>query len=330
MATFRRSVLTAALTLTVLGAQAQVLKDPQWQAWLDAGKTLDLERAAQGKLKSQADDDQVVIALAMAAVDDPAGSKLEASIAPLQACIDKRPQAACHYALGRIYGQQAMNASVFRMAGLAGKTKDQFIKAVELDPLLFDARFALTQFYLLAPGIAGGSVPKAKEVAVAAQAKQPEQAKVLRYLVAAGDKDWASAERELSSVKSGEDRGLQREVRNGWMRVGFELMEQKAYPKARGVFETLQRDYPAHAAGYYGMARMLAESGQADEAIKWFERARPLEGAERLPIDHRLGEALLAKGDKVGAKAALERFVANKRANPRNLEDAKKKLAELG
>lgn len=74
---------------------------------------------------------------------------------------------------------------------------------------------------------------------------------------------------------------------------------------------------------------MLTEQGQPDEAIKAFERARTLEGAERLPIDHRLGQALIAKGDKAGAKAALERFVQNKRANPRNIEDARKLLAGL-
>ncbi|MBW8894074.1 MAG: tetratricopeptide repeat protein [Burkholderiales bacterium] len=222
-----------------------------------------------------------------------------------------------------------MTASVFKMPGLASKTKDQFVKAVELDPALFEARSGLTQFYLMAPGFAGGSAAKARELAAEVQPRQPEQAKLLRALVAMNDKDWTSAERELGSVKAGDDHTVARELRGDWMRLGFEFMEQKNLAKARAIFEALQRDYPAHAAGPYGLGRVLTEQGQPEEAIKSLERARTLEGAERLPIDQRLGQALLAKGDKAGAKMALERFVQNKRANPRNVEDAKKTLASL-
>ncbi|HEY8881565.1 MAG TPA: tetratricopeptide repeat protein [Roseateles sp.] len=318
-------LLPLALALLAGAAQADLLKDPQWQAWLDAGKTADLVRAA----KAKGDDDQAAIALAMAAVDDNDAARLESSIPALQACVDKRPQAACAFALGRVYGQQAMSASVFKMPGLAAKTKEQFVKAVELDPLLFEARSGLTQFYLMAPGFAGGSTAKAKDLAVDAQARQPEQAKLLRALLAMNDKDWAGAERELASVKPGDDHTLARELRGNWSRLGFEFLDQKNLPKARGVFEALQRDYPAHAAGPYGLGRVLTEQGQADEAIKAFERARGLEGAERMPIDHRLGQALIAKGDKAAAKVALERFVQNKRANPRNVEEARKLLAGL-
>ena len=321
--------LAAALALLTGAAAADVLKDPQWQAWLDAGKTADLARAAQARAKAQPDDDQAAVALALAAVDDNDAARLEASLPALQVCADKRPQAVCSYTLGRVYGQQAMTASVFKMPGLASKTKEQFVKAVEQDPLLFEARSALTQFYVIAPGFAGGSMAKAKELAADAQARQPDQARVLRAMLAMNDKDWAGAERELTAAKPGEDHGLARELRSQWMRLGFEFMEQKNLPKARSIFEALQRDHPTHSAGPYGLARVLTEMSQADEAIKALERARSLEGADRLPIDHRLGQALLAKGDKPGAKAALERFVQNKRANPRNVDEARKLLATL-
>jgi tetratricopeptide (TPR) repeat protein len=322
-------LLPLALALLAGAAHADVLKDPQWQAWLDAGKTADLARAAQARAKAQPDDDQAAVALALAAIDDNDTARLEASLPALQACADKRPQAICSYALGRAYGQQAMTASVFKMPGLATRTKEQFARAVELDPLLFEARSGLTQFYLIAPGFAGGSTAKAKELAAEAQPRQPEHAKVLRAMLAMNDKDWAGAERELASAKPGDDHTVARELRGQWTRLGAEFMEQKNLPKARGIFETLQRDYPGHAAGAYGLGRVLTEMGQPDEAVKSLERARTLEGAERMPIDYRLGQALIAKGDKASAKAALERFVQNKRANPRNVDEAKKLLAGL-
>ena len=324
--------LIAVATLILLSSSlshAQTLKDAQWQGWLDAGKNAELERAAQERLKSQPEDGQALSALALALVEDGQNSKLDGVIARLQACVDKNPQAVCHYALGRVYGQQAMTASVFKMPGLASKTKEQFIKAVERDPLMFDARNGLTQFYLMAPGIAGGSVSKAKEVATEAQAKQPEHAKILRFHIAASEKDWTAAEKELSAVKPGDDKGLQNELRDGWSRLASTHIEAKNFAKARQIFEALQRDYPGQSIGSYGLGRVLTAMDQPEEAIKALERARTLEGAERLPVDHRLGLALLAKGDKPAAKVALERFVANKRANPRNLADAQKKLAEI-
>lgn len=322
-------LLPVALVVLAGAARADVLKDPQWQAWLDAGKSAELTRAAQLRAQAQPDDDQAAVALALAAVDDNEAARLEAAIPALQACADKRPQAACSYALGRVYGQQAMTASVFRMPGLAARTKEQFVRAVELDPLLYEARSALTQFYLIAPGFAGGSTAKARELAAEVQARQPEQAKLLRFLVAAQAEDLAGAEKELASVKAGADHTLQRELRNGWMRLGAEFLEQKSLAKARGVFEAVQRDSPRHAAGPYGLARVALESHQPDEALHHLELARTLEGADRYPLDQRLGQALLAKGDKAGARAALERFVQNRRANPRNVEEARKLLASL-
>lgn len=320
------------LTLAVLATSthAQVLKNPQWQAWLDNGKTTELERAAQARLSAQPDDAQAAVALALAALDEGQPARLEAVLKPVQACVDKQPpQAACYYALGTVQGVQAMSGGMMAGMRLAGKVKDNLSRSVELDPMLFEARQALSQFYLVAPGIAGGSVSKARELAAAAQAKQPEHAKLLRAQIALQEKQWPDAERELQSVRPGDDKSLAIELRQTWAQLGTAYFGDKQFPKARGVFEQLMRDAPTQALGPYGMARVMTETAQPDEAIKLLERARALDGADRLPIDHRLAIALLAKGDKPQAKAALERFVASKKPNPRNLEDAKKRLAEL-
>ena len=74
---------------------------------------------------------------------------------------------------------------------------------------------------------------------------------------------------------------------------------------------------------------VLAALGQPDEAIRLFERARTLTGADDYPIDHHLGDTLLAKGDKAQAKAVYERSIANKRAKSANVEEVRKSLAKL-
>jgi predicted negative regulator of RcsB-dependent stress response len=108
------------------------------------------------------------------------------------------------------------------------------------------------------------------------------------------------------------------------------LKDNKDLAKAKSLYEGLHRDQPSKASGSYGLSRVYAAQGQTDEAIRYLERARTLGGADELPVDHRLGDAYLAKGDKAQAKAAYERFIANKRANPANVEDARKSLAKLG
>jgi len=320
------------LALLVAGAaQAELLRDPQWQGWLDAGKTQELERAAQARLAIQPDDAQAAVALAMSALDGAEAQRLEAAQKPVQSCVERQPTLAiCHYALGSLQGAQAITGGMMKAISLSGRIKENFSRAVELDPLLYEARSALVEFYLLAPGVAGGSMAKARELAQAAQVRQPEHAKLLRARIAAQDSNWAEVQRELTSVRAGSDQSLQIELRDTWFQLGVQLFGDKQFLKARGVFEQIQRDYPTHANGAYGMGRVLTETGQIDEAIKVLERARTLEGADRLPVDHRLAIALLAKGEKAQAKVALERFVGNKRANPRNLEDARKRLAELG
>jgi tetratricopeptide (TPR) repeat protein len=68
-----------------------------------------------------------------------------------------------HYLLGATYGQQAQRAGMFSAAGLAKKTKAELERAVELDPNYVDARLALIDYYMIAPGFMGGSIEKAKE-----------------------------------------------------------------------------------------------------------------------------------------------------------------------
>jgi len=70
-----------------------------------------------------------------------------------------------HLWLGRAYGSAAIRASVFKQPALARKVKREFERASQLDPDNLEARFALLEYYLRAPGILGGSVKKAEEQA---------------------------------------------------------------------------------------------------------------------------------------------------------------------
>lgn len=75
-----------------------------------------------------------------------------------------------HYLLGAAYGELAQKANILKQASLAKKTKSEFERAVELDPNHLEARLALINYYLLAPGFMGGGDDKA--LAQAAEIKR--------------------------------------------------------------------------------------------------------------------------------------------------------------
>src|SRR5258708_31017421 len=80
----------------------------------------------------------------------------------LKQAVERAPKnAEAHRSLAEAYGDAARTANIFRQASLAGKCKDEFERAVELDPNFIDAREGLLEYYLLAPGILGGSMEKA-------------------------------------------------------------------------------------------------------------------------------------------------------------------------
>lgn len=185
------------------------------------------------------------------------------------------------------------------------------------------------QFYLVAPGLIGGSVSKAAEVARVAAARLPEYAKLLQAQVALQRKDLAEAERLLATVAVGVDEELGDDLAGAWVQVGIVHVSEQQPAKARPVFERLIKVRPQYAIGDYGLARAHSDIGAWDSAIALLERCATLEGADRLPVDYRLGIALQSKGDRDKARSALARYVAAGRGNPKFLDDAKKRFVDL-
>ncbi|MDC8772186.1 tetratricopeptide repeat protein [Roseateles albus] len=334
----RRSITSAIAALTLLSAlsmaQAAVFKDAQLESLQDAGKFVELEQLAQTRLKANAADAEAsaALSLALSFSDAGDGKRLEAGAKQAKLCVEQHPNVAvCHVASAQSLGLQMINMGMAKAMRNVGTLKESWIRALELDPSSFTARVQLAKLYLTVPGMMGGSVSKAKELEAAVRSSQPETARIIRVNIAAEDKKWAEMESELLGVKPSKDGAMQDELREATMQLArIYLKDNKDLAKAKSLYEGLLRDQPTKASGAYGLSRVYAAQGQMDEAIRYLERARTLNGADELPVDHRLGDAYLAKGDKAQAKAAYERFIANKRANPANVEDARKSLAKLG
>jgi tetratricopeptide (TPR) repeat protein len=329
--------VAAAIATALCGpvpARAEALRDPQWQALADAHRFLDLEQVGAARLGVRPEDGDAWRAFILGVVRQRgpgAEAHREAALARLEACVAKTPQmAACHYGIGAVRGVQAISEGFVKAAFGVSRIRDAFVKALEIDPAFFDARSGLVQYYLYVPGIAGGSVAKARDTAQAAAARQPEHAKLLNAVILQYEDKLPEAERVLAAVQPGTDRELVDELRDRWLGLGFDWLQHKEPAKARAIFERVAKDKPDEAQAHYGLARALADDQQWDASIAALERAAALPGHDELPIDYRLGLAWQAKGDPVRARAAFIRYVGSSEPNPHNLEDARKRLADLG
>ena len=96
--------------------------------------------------------------------------------------------------LGRIYGEKADSCQLsLAPLLLAGKVRNEFETAVQLDPDNVDARTDLAEFYLEAPGIVGGGRDKAEAQAKTLAGLDPAKADWVKGRIGGEDKRFRSA-----------------------------------------------------------------------------------------------------------------------------------------
>lgn len=99
--------------------------------------------------------------------------------------------------LGRAYGKRASSSNPFTAPALAGKARDSFERAVQLDPKNTDALSDLFDYYLDAPGFLGGGLEKAAEVARRISALDPAEGDFDKAKLAQKKKEYQTAEEHL-------------------------------------------------------------------------------------------------------------------------------------
>src|SRR3712207_458324 len=107
-----------------------------------------------------------------------------------------------HTWLGVALGLQARASGRFRQAMLASRAKGEFERAVQLDPRNVGAREGLVQFYSIAPGIAGGSMRRAREHAAAIGRVSAMRGYIATGTILEREKDVAGAEREYRAASA--------------------------------------------------------------------------------------------------------------------------------
>jgi Tfp pilus assembly protein PilF len=210
-----------------------------------------------------------------------------------------------HYWLGSAYGTQAQKASFFAQARLAGKIKDEFEKAVELDPNLIDARFGLVDFYTMAPSIAGGSEEKAMQQAAEIRKRDSLQGHRAMARIYTRQKKTDLARNEwLAAVK---EQPASAKAHNGL--AGFYLGVDKNNAAAMTEAEAAVKADPTYMPAWFRLGQVAGNSGtnlpRGEEAMKKYLAHKPAENEPGLADAHYwLGMIYEKLGRKAEAKAS--------------------------
>jgi tetratricopeptide (TPR) repeat protein len=227
--------------------------------------------------------------------------------AHLEKAIEAEPSVAAHHIwLGRAYGQLAVRSSLTRKFGVAKQARAALERAVELDPSALDARSALIQFYLLAPGLVGGSTSKARAHAAEMDKRSAFRGALARAWIAEDREKYDDAAREYRAA-------IAREPDSLIAYWGLAQLWQRGarFDSAFALMDDLIERRPDAMPAYYYYGRAASLSGQhLPEAVRALDRYiayEPHEGdPPRSSAHFRLGLVYERMGDRDRAKREFE------------------------
>ena len=205
--------------------------------------------------------------------------------------------------LGSLYSSKAGTVGLFKAASLAGKAKAAFEKAVALDPSSVEARQALLQYLLYAPGIAGGSVAKAREQGAAIAALDPHRGHLAMARIAEYEKDWAAAEKAYRDALV-----LQPERGPTYNSLGYALLRQQRLDDAIAAFRRYVELSPDDANSHDSLGEGLLAAGKVAEAEASYRNAIELNPAFASSV-WGLAECLEKLGRADEARAQYRRYL---------------------
>ncbi|MBN2170080.1 MAG: tetratricopeptide repeat protein [Candidatus Krumholzibacteriota bacterium] len=268
--------------------------------------------------------------------------------------------ASLHVWLGHTVGLKAQRGSKLRALGRAKRCRQEYERAVALDPGNVDALWSLMEYRLQAPGIAGGDREEARRLAGAIAERDTLLGHRARAEVLEADGDLAAAEAELRAavILAPADRQndyrlgafLQRHGRaaaadsildavlaaeptliSAWIEKGFRAQRREDWDEALVAFERVLELDPEEGSARYQVARtcIFAERGldRAERCLVDY-LARRRKGWWPAPVHAhwRLGQVYQLQGRR---KDAIREYQAVLKLDP-DYEDARNRLRKLG
>ena len=265
-----------------------------------------------------------------------------------------------HLWLGEAYGVTAQKAPVLRKMGWGKKFRHETETAIALDPRQVEARENMMQFFLVAPGIAGGDKNKAKVMAAEIVAIDPARGQLALARIALSEKDSATADaryRDAARVDptsydgrigaanwfaysrdnlAEAERDARAALEVGPDRIGAYAVLAAVYahgerwPELDGILESAERAVPDNFTAHFSAAAtLITEKKDAPRAERYLRQYLGVEPEPNRPswarAHWRLAGALEQQSKKAQAVAELETAI---KLDP-GFDDAKKDLKRL-
>lgn len=252
------------------------------------------------------------------------------AIRSLEKAVELSPQSSeFHQRLGEVYGLKARDANFLSQASLAGRIREHLEKAVELDANNLDARESLSEFYLEAPSMLGGSVEKAM-----AQAAAIEQVDGARGVLQYGG--LYETQKAFDQAEEAYTRGILQHPESTALRLrlGYLHQNQKKWDKAFATFEALAKvSDRGRLLAYYQIGRtaLLSQRNlpRGIECLSDYVATAPAGDQDLPPLPWaytRLAQVYKANKQPDQARQALDKAL---KLDPQ-FEEAKKVLKDLG
>jgi tetratricopeptide (TPR) repeat protein len=241
--------------------------------------------------------------------------------------VDRDDKVSVYHAwLGSALGDEAQRASKLRQPFLARRVRNEFERAVELDPASVPGRQGLVDFYSIAPGIMGGDMNKARVHAAELMKVSPMRGHYALARIAERQKDTVTAEKELRATVA-----VQPDSTFGYANLAGFYRRHTRWDDAFATWDALIKARPDLAAGHANWGIYAAISGmhydRGERELKYYLANIPADAAPATisAVHYRLGQIYEKTARKDQARASYNEAL---KINPKN-QDAKKALDAL-
>lgn len=176
-----------------------------------------------------------------------------------------------HFELGRSYGMEAQEASIFSQAMLASDIIEHFERAVELDSTHVQGRIGVINFHISAPGIMGGDLEIAKINAKELIKLNESRGRVALARIYLKEENMDSVEIQLDTLEDNFE--LDKSAVSFYNELGYYYLNENQIDKAIIVFKKQVKLNPESANSYDSLGDGYKAAGRIEDAIKQYQKA---------------------------------------------------------
>jgi len=169
--------------------------------------------------------------------------------------------------LGIAYSEKTKGGWFLKKLSNAKKSKKAFERGVELDPTSAATREGLLEYYVRAPGVAGGSFDKAREQAAEISKIDPVRGHYASAYIYQRDEEFSKTEEELKKAVE-----INPNETEPYFRLGGFYVNQEEYEKAEVTYLKAVENNPSEIRAYYELGWFYQIREEHEKASATFKK----------------------------------------------------------